>query len=241
LERYTKDTIYSNEGFRSDRLLSEDGDDLSLRIDSNHRAISINATGESGVSELLKPGDYVDIIAYLAEKKEGTTVLNPDLAKMILQGIKVLAVDKMLSRDDNVKSNEKDQGKTQATFLVTLSIPTTSLEKLVLAEGVGSIKLALRPIEDDGTINTNGTVLKELTVNMDSGKENEASQDNGLNNNGSDGKFTNYTVKKGDTLKKISQDFYGDTDKYEQIKEVNNIQDENLILAGEIIKIPVQN
>lgn len=236
--KYAKDTIYSNEGFRSDRLLSEGGDELSLRIDNNHRAISINATGESGISDLLKPGDYVDIIVYLAEKKDGSKVLNPDLAKMILQDIKVLAVDKQLSREDDTKNSEKDSGKSANTFLVTLSVPTDDIEELVLAEGVGSIKLALRPIKDDGTINAKGTALNELTVDMDSSRDGTVSQDS---INSSDGKFTNYTVRQGDTLKKISQDFYGDPDKYEAIKEANNIQDENLILTGEVIKIPVQN
>lgn len=230
--KYTKETIYGNEGFRSDRLLSEGGDELSLRIDSNHRAISINVTGESGVSELLKPGDYVDIIVYLAEKKDGAKVINTDLSKMILQNIKVLAVDKELSREDNTKNSEKDKGKTASTFLVTLSVPTDTLEKLVLAEGVGSIKLALRPIEDDGTVNSKGTLYQELIVNMD--KANEETAASGGNN-------TSYIVRQGDNLKKISQDFYGDPNKYGQIKEANNIQDENLILTGEALKIPVQN
>jgi pilus assembly protein CpaB len=230
--KYTKETIYSNEGFRSDRLLSEGGDELSLRIDSNHRAISINATGESGVSELLKPGDYVDIIVYLTEKKDASNVINTDLAKMILQNIKVLAVDKELSREDNTKSSEKDKGKTASTFLVTLSVPTDALEKLVLAEGVGSIKLALRPIKDDGTVNSKGTLYKDLIVNMDSANEETAAFE---------GNSTSYIVRQGDTLKKISQNFYGDPNKYGQIKEANNIQNEDLVLTGEVLKIPVQN
>jgi pilus assembly protein CpaB len=46
-------------------------------------------------------------------------------------------------------------------------------------------------------------------------------------------------VQPGDTLKKISTQFYGDESKYNLIKDANNIKDENLILAGEVIKIPI--
>ena len=46
--------------------------------------------------------------------------------------------------------------------------------------------------------------------------------------------------KKGDTLKNISLAFYGDESKYPIIRDANNLQDEDMILIGEIIKIPIQ-
>ena len=160
--KYTKETIYKNEGFHNDKLLDKDGDELSLKIDSNHRAISINVTGDSGVSDLLKPGDTVDIIAYIAEKKDGAKVVRPDIAKIILQNIEILAVDKQLNREDKTNDKTIDKEKTLTNFLVTLSVPTSEIEKLVLAESIGSIKLALRPLKDDNTTQTNGTTLEEL-------------------------------------------------------------------------------
>lgn len=249
--KYTKESISQNEGFRSDKLLDKNGNELNLKIESGYRAISVSVTGDSGVSNLLKPGDYVDIIVYASEKKDGTKIVRPDVAKIILQNIEILAVDKQLNRDtkanDRVsdKTNDKtsDSGKTQANFLVTLSVKASDLEKVVLAQSIGSIKLALRALKDDNTIETNGTTWENLSVNVDSYNQ----TDNINGNNSSDmsssdnntEKYKNYTVNSGDTLKSISMKFYGDESKYTIIKEANNIQDEDLILTGEIIKIPM--
>lgn len=49
-----------------------------------------------------------------------------------------------------------------------------------------------------------------------------------------------YTVKSGDTLSKISQEFYGDANRYKQIFEANRDQlsDPDKIKPGQTLKIP---
>lgn len=249
--KYSKETIYANEGFSSSKLLDKNGNELSFKIDSDHRAISITVTGDSGVSDLLKVGDYVDIINYVSEKKDGNTVVRPEEAKIILQNVQLLAVNKQINRDDkvsdsgntkNTTSNSSNNDKAQTSFLVTLSILTTDIEKLVLAESIGTIKLALRPIQSSGTIQTNGTTWKELAAspNQDSSSGSENSSSQGSNSQSSNTqKYNSYTVREGDTLKIISKQFYGDESKYPIIKEANNIQDENMIITGETIKVPI--
>ncbi|HEX9058943.1 MAG TPA: LysM peptidoglycan-binding domain-containing protein, partial [Clostridia bacterium] len=117
------------------------------------------------------------------------------------------------------------------------------VEKVALAEGTGSLKLALRPIKDDNTEDTKGTTWQELSVNSYSSNttakvpENSAGKTSSVNNNSKG--YTEYTIKPGDTLEKISSDFYGDSDKYTIIKEANNIQNIDLIVTGTVIKIPV--
>lgn len=218
---YSKETILANEGFYPDKLLSKNGDELSLKIDNNYRAISISVTGDSGVSDLLKPGDYVDVIVYTAEKKDGAKVVTPSEAKIVLQNIKLLAVDKQISRQGKESSNSNEKGTKVTNFLVTLSVAVSDLEKLVLAESVGNIKLALRPLNDSSIIPTSHTSTQKTTIATP------------------DENYKTYTVKSGDTLKDISEEFYGNKDKYTIIKEANNIQDENLIVTGEVIKIPI--
>jgi nucleoid-associated protein YgaU len=53
-------------------------------------------------------------------------------------------------------------------------------------------------------------------------------------------KETTYTVKPGDTLSKISKQFYGEANKYIRIFEANRDQlnDPNLIKVGQVLKIP---
>lgn len=48
-----------------------------------------------------------------------------------------------------------------------------------------------------------------------------------------------YTIKPGDNLSKISQRFYGNANKYQQIAQANSIPDPDKIKVGQTIKIPV--
>ncbi|MCM8710239.1 Flp pilus assembly protein CpaB [Clostridium sp. SYSU_GA19001] len=219
--KYTKETIVKNEGFHKDKLISEGEEELSLKIEKNHRAITINVTGDSGVAFLIKPGDFVDIVAYLSEKTDGAKVIREETAKIILQNIEILAVNKQLNREE--KKTDKESEQAVNTYLVTLSVKTSEIEKLVLAQNIGSLKLALRPIKDDSTNETYGITWKKLIMKAEENKE----------------QYKSYTVKRGDTLKKISKEFFGDEDKYKLIQEVNNINDEDIIVTGEIIKIPI--
>jgi nucleoid-associated protein YgaU len=49
-----------------------------------------------------------------------------------------------------------------------------------------------------------------------------------------------YTVVGGDTLSKISKQFYGDAGKYMKIFEANTdiLKDPNMIKVGQVLKIP---
>ncbi len=46
-------------------------------------------------------------------------------------------------------------------------------------------------------------------------------------------------MKYGDTLMNIAREFYNDENKYVLIKEANNIGNNNVIVSGETLKIPV--
>lgn len=247
--RYTKQTIYKDEGFFIDKLMTNDENEneLSFKIDANHRAISINVSGATGVSDLVKPGDYVDIIVFLSEKKDGQKVIRPDLAKVIMQDVEVLAIDKQLSRDNQGKIDDK----IPTNFLVTLSVLTTEEEELVLAEGIGSLELALRPIKKEKDSNTNVVTEKELIAvdqiskKATNGSDVVKSSINGANSlkkaisNAYNYKYNYYIVKSGDTLKNISRAYYGNADNYKLISDVNNIKNVNIITPGKKIKIPV--
>ncbi len=55
---------------------------------------------------------------------------------------------------------------------------------------------------------------------------------------GSQASGQKYTVKPGDSLSKISQQFYGDAKKYMTIAKANNIEDPDKIRAGQELLIP---
>jgi pilus assembly protein CpaB len=236
--KYSKETISKNEGFQVNKLLAENsGEELTLKVDKSHRAISISVSGDQGVSGLLKPGDFVDMVVYLTEKKDDKKVIIPEMAKIIMQNIEVLAVNKQLEREDKIE--EAKQNIT--SFLVTLAVPMDKVEKVVLAENIGTIKLALRPLKNAETTATQGITSDKLTENEKLEKTIPALPEKDLVSHDKDKKneeYVNYLVKEGDTLKSISKDFYGDPDKYTVIQKANNIYNEDLILNGVILRIP---
>ncbi|MGI6006985.1 MAG: LysM peptidoglycan-binding domain-containing protein [Ruminococcus sp.] len=52
------------------------------------------------------------------------------------------------------------------------------------------------------------------------------------------GSYERYVVKKGDTLTKISEMYYGGIQEVQEICEINNLTSEDLIYAGQIILLP---
>lgn len=235
--KYTKETIMKNEGFHKDKLIHKGEEELSLKIDKSHRAITINATGDSGVARLIKPGDFVDVVAYLPEKTDGTKIIRPDITKLMLQNIEVIALDEQLSREEN--KTDKEPEKEATTFLVTLSVKSIHLERLTLAESIGNLKLALRPIKDTDKIETKGTTWEDIVVWPKEDKGPDPVKQNSSDSSSDKKKYRSYAVKRGDTLQKISKTFYGSDNYYELIKKINNIKDEDIIITGEIIKIPI--
>ncbi|KRQ86264.1 LysM domain/BON superfamily protein [Caloramator mitchellensis] len=222
--KFAKENIVKDEIIIKEKLQSENINELSFQIDENKRAVSMNVTGDTGVSYLIKPGDYVDVIVFLQEKREANKLIRPEIAKMILQNVKVLAVDRNLSRENS----PKDDGKVPTNFFVTLEVPANDVEKLVLAGDIGVVKLALRSVKDDKIINTNGTIDSDLLKGS-----------SGTSSTNTKTKYIYYKVKKGDTLRNISRAFYGVPDNYALLKEINKIKDENIIVPGMVIKIPV--
>lgn len=241
--KYTKDTVMKNEGFNSENIIGKNGNDISVKLDKGFRAVSINVTGASAVSDLIKAGDNVDIAAYMPEKTEQTKIVRPDTTKIILQNIKVLAVDKNINRDDTKSTSSSDtKDKIPTTFLVTLSVSLSDIEKLFLAEETGTLKLALRPIGKEDNSDTSGTVWQDIlngSLKGSSDAKTDTSHNKSSNSENTQ-RIVNYTVMKDDTLKLIAQAFYGDSEKYTLIKNENNITNENQIMTGQVIKVPIR-
>jgi|GEM_PF-502853 len=265
--QYSKETIVENEGFYREKLVDESHSELSLRIPENHRALSIGVTGGSGVAHLIKSGDFVDVVVYIGEKEDDDAeIINPEMAKMFLQRLEVLAIDKQMNREEGNGGTEVPGG-----FLITLAVPVHQVEVLVLAENVGSIGVALRPLDDEDTPDTPGAEWEQLSINhkgvfieqngeqetdedsdnADSEEEaDEEEADNQEENPGENSdagsseegdteeEYTYYRVKRGDTLFRIARDIYGDHRKYVLIEEANDIQDRSLIVTGRVLKIP---
>jgi len=150
--------IMAGEQILSSRLVTL-GDAKSSRylpyaITQGMRAITIGVNNISGLSNMILPGNKVDVIAqYEIEVKEPdgnkTTI---DYTVMLLENIKVLAVD------DKFTEQEKAESETPYVSL-TLEVTPEEAMEISMSEYKGQLRAALRSPLDEKI-----TLLPALTI-----------------------------------------------------------------------------
>lgn len=182
---------------------------LTYIIPPNKRAISVAVSEVIGSGGMILPGDFVDVIAVFDAKAMGK-----DVATYILQGIQVLAVAQLLEgdavkQDSTVQKLEKnansslnrgqtsaaDQPKEEAqpqpkAKTVTLAVSPEEAQRLVLAEEMGKLRLALRAVKDLNTVTLPDATLAAIRNPVQA----DAALITAVN-------ITPSTAKAGDTLK----------------------------------------
>ena len=132
---------------------------LSRQVAVGKRAFTINASMNRAVSNLIKPGDRVDVIGVLNYGKGDQDLVE---AKTILQDVLILATGKLVTntvpgiieRDQNKKErNVKPTPLSEYTTYnaVTLEVDPFDAQKLVMLEAqLGGVYLSLRHNDDNG-------------------------------------------------------------------------------------------
>ena len=130
----TKYEILEGEQILMDRLYGE-GERIGLvaSVPRDMRAVTVPVDEVVGVAGFVKPGDKVDII--VTASGVGQT---GDVAFTVLEDIEVLAVAQ--------ETEDKTQGKAKVSTSVTLAVEPGEAERLALAEKIGKLRLALRPM-----------------------------------------------------------------------------------------------
>ena len=109
---------------------------LSGVIRAGHRAAAIRVDDVLGVAGFVLPGDFVDVLVTRREGQDATATMRTDL---LLEGVRVLAVDQTASgdKDDPVVAKA-----------ATVEVSPAQAQKLALAGQVGTLSLALRGADD---------------------------------------------------------------------------------------------
>lgn len=160
---YAKAWISKGAMIHPDALQRENIRRLSFKIEKGHRAMSLLVNGSTGVSALVEAGDYVDLIVYLPELLEQGRVIRPDVTKLFLQKVRVIAIDQGYEGESQLPKEEI------VPFHVTLSIPIEQVEAFVLAKDIGIVDLALRPVGEMGTVETFGHVWQNFLPYFEQG------------------------------------------------------------------------
>lgn len=126
---------------------------LAVMVPVGYRAISIQTTDEIAVSNLLRPGDVVDVQLVLGDAvlAKGAAGMASDRseASTLLQGVKVVSVGEALgppppppSADGSLGAPPRPQAGQGRTL--TLAMRPEQIARFTLARSLGSFYLALR-------------------------------------------------------------------------------------------------
>ena len=120
---------------------------LSALLDEGKRAVSVRVDDVRGVAGFVLPGDRVDVILI--------RIVGPEnISDVLLQHIKVLAVDQLL--------NERQESPKIATA-VTLELDTDQAQKIILATNVGKLSLILRQAGETNPVPSQRVTERDLT------------------------------------------------------------------------------
>lgn len=143
---------------------------LSQAITKGKRAISLRVNDDTGVAKLIKPGDYVDVMAKFdlaGGKKDGI------LVRTILQGVKIIAVGKLVEntlpgifeKDPYKESARQQVNLAEYSNFATVTFEVSPLQAQELAfaqQALDGVYISLRNRDDAGQVGTEATTLRDV-------------------------------------------------------------------------------
>jgi pilus assembly protein CpaB len=129
-------------------------------IPKGMRLKTISVDAEKSVGGLLRPGDRVDVQLFV--KKDQRINIETAKSKIILQNIRVFAVDQTVQRSPD-GADERTIAKT-----VSLMLTPEQASKLTLAEQIGEVSLIPRNPDDDAIATWEEVKIEDLLATGDS-------------------------------------------------------------------------
>lgn len=160
------ENIYEGEQILADRLSEIKDLKLSFDLPKGKRAVSIFVNRDTGLTDTLEPGDYVDVIATFPEErveKKDVIEVYPKISGILLQNLRVLAIDNDRGLVKNLLE-ENTQGNTgQKT--ITLEIDAKDEEKFTYAAEYAILRLTLRGVGDHEPVESMPALREDLFNN----------------------------------------------------------------------------
>ena len=125
-------------------IANDERRDLSSLVQPGNRAMSIRATSDDKSHALIRPGDYVDVIATMAQAGGS----DQRSAIVLLQRVLVLAVGLETVPEQTIDK----QNATHRELMLTLSVNLQEVQMLALAVEKGKLSVALRNPDDQRVV-----------------------------------------------------------------------------------------
>jgi pilus assembly protein CpaB len=137
---YARTRLYEGEPILN-RMVADEITGPAIKIPEGHRVCSINVEMDTAVSYLVKPGDRVDIFGYFRQSKDVPTTGT----RQILSNVRVFAVNSETDQEVD------EDGQTIVAKTVSVLVKQKQVAKLMLATELGTLRLALRHPNEDGS------------------------------------------------------------------------------------------
>ena len=152
-------------------FITTEAEGISAKIPSGKRAFSVFVTDVTAVGELIQPGDMVDLLVTVevGSFEGGRGVSEEILTRTVLENILVLAVNQKSSKrrfadpgdmnQDAAGSLYKSDAQSRPGYrkkdpikTLTVALTPAEVQRLNLAQEIGTLSAALRSSFDDGKI-----------------------------------------------------------------------------------------
>jgi pilus assembly protein CpaB len=141
-------------------------------IPKGMRLKTISVDAEKSAGGLLRPGDRVDVQLFV--RKDQRTGIETAKSKIILQNIRVFAVDQTVQRSTD-GADERTIAKT-----VSLMLTPKQASELTLAEQVGEISLIPRNPDDEEVADWDEIKIEDLLASGNSDSANSREKEQGI-------------------------------------------------------------
>ena len=175
-----------------DILRPKDRGFLASVLAPDSRAISIKVDEESGVSGLIRPGDYVDVL--LTQVFEKADPARRALSEMVLANVRIIAIDQEIAQGGRPISAVV--GKQAQT--VSLELTSEQVKKVIVAKQLGTLSLAVRAAAEQWERAADTGAMSSCDVSPELARQSALAGQSTMVAIHSGGGVKQYSVKRGD-------------------------------------------
>ena len=150
--------LYVGEPILASKLVGDaDSTGAAKDIPAGYRVTHVKVDSVTGSSNLILPGDRVDVLVF----RNTNSDLNATAARIVLQDIKVFAVD--THTETEYAQTKNDQGEPMTAKTIALLVtPEQSLILHTAQEISGALRLVLRNPTDDAHVNAAAVTIGDI-------------------------------------------------------------------------------
>ena len=136
--------VLHGRAIRRGDVFDERGKDFSDQIENGLRAITLETDELNSISQMLRPGNFVDLYLITADAASSGQQILP-----LLDRVKVVATGQRLRMADPQALPERQSPGMQAYTTVTVEVTPEEAARIALAQQAGRIRAVLRNTEDE--------------------------------------------------------------------------------------------